>query len=108
MLRLASSYWNSPDWPQRREETLALLEAGSAAGDVSARRSLASAMARGWFGLRRIPKGILLRFSVAGEMADLVKDETAIVQSDSKTRPRFFSRLAAQPWLSGATRHQAS
>jgi hypothetical protein len=108
MLRLASSYWNSPDWPQRREETLALLEAGSAAGDVSARRSLASAMARGWFGLRRIPKGIRLRFSVAGDLADLVKDETAAVQSDGKTQSRFFSRLAAQLWLLGPTRHQAS
>jgi TPR repeat protein len=108
MLRLASSYWNSPDWRQRRDEILALLEAGSAAGDLSARRSLASAMARGWFGLRRIPKGIRLRFSVAGDLADLVKDETAAVQSDGKTQSRFFSRLAAQLWLLGPTRHQAS
>jgi TPR repeat protein len=108
MLRLASSYWNSPDWPRRRDDALALLEAGSAAGDLSARRSLASAMARGWFGLRRIPRGIHLLFSVARDMADLVKDETTMVQRDSKTRSRFFSLLAAQLWLLGATRHPAS
>jgi TPR repeat protein len=108
MLRLASSHCNSPDWPQRRDEALALLEAGSAAGDLSARRSLASAMARGWFGLRHIPKGIGLMFSVAGDMADLVKDEAAMVQSDRKTRSRWFGRLAAPLWPSGATRHQAS
>ena len=60
------------------------------------------------FGLRHMPKGIRLLFSVAGDLADLVKDETATAQSDSKTQSRFFSRLAAQLWLLGATRHQAS
>jgi hypothetical protein len=47
-------------------------------------------------------------FSVARDMADLVKDETTMVQRDSKTRSRFFSLLAAQLWLLGATRHPAS
>ena len=95
MLRLASSYWNSPDWRQRRDEIRALLEAGSAAGDLAARRSLASAMARGWFGLRHIPKGIRLRFSVAGDLAGLLKDEAASARSESETQSGFFSRLAA-------------
>jgi hypothetical protein len=108
MLRLASSYGNSPHWPQRRDEALALLEAGSAAGDLSARRSLAHAMTCGWFGLRRIPRGIGLLFRVAADMADLVKDEAATAPSDSKTRSRLFSRLGAQLWLVGATRHQPS
>jgi len=108
MLRLASSYWNSPDWPQGRDEALALLERGSAAGDLSARRYLAVGMTRGWFGLRHIPDGVRLLFSAAEEMANLVKEETATAQSDRKTRPGFFSRLAAKLWLLDATRHPAS
>jgi TPR repeat protein len=96
MLRLASSYCNSPDWPQKRGEVRALLEAGSAAGDLLARRSLARAMACGWFGLRHIPTGIRLLFGVAGDLADLVKDETATAQSDSKPQSRLFDRVAAQ------------
>jgi TPR repeat protein len=108
MVRLASSYWNSPDWPKRRDEALTLLERGSAAGDFSARRYLAVGMTRGWFGLRHIPDGIRLVLSSAEAMANLVRDETATAQSDRKTRPGFFSRLAAQLWLPDATRHPAS
>jgi TPR repeat protein len=96
MHRLASSYWNSPDWPQKRGEARALLEAGSAAGDLSARRSLARTMACGWFGLRHISTGIRLLFSVAGDLADLVKDETATAQGDSMAQSRVFGRVAAQ------------
>jgi hypothetical protein len=108
MLRLASSYRNSPNWPQRRDEALTLLERGSAAGDLCARRYLAFGMTHGWFGLRHIPDGIRLMFSTAEDLANLVKDETATAQSDRKTRPGFFSRLAAQLWLLDATRHPAS
>jgi TPR repeat protein len=108
MFRLAASYWHSADWPQRRDEALTLLERGSAAGDLSARRFLASAMTRGRFGLWRIPAGIRLLFNVAEDMAGLVDDEKATAQSDGKTRPGFFRRLAAQLWLLDATRHPAS
>jgi TPR repeat protein len=109
MVRLASSYWNSPNWPQRRDETLTLLERGSAAGDLSARRYLAVGMTRGWFGLRHIPDGIRLLFSTAEDMANLVEGEKkATAQSGKKTRPGFFSRLAAQLWLLDDTRHPAS
>ncbi len=108
MLRLASSYRNSPDWPQRRDEALTLLERGSAAGDFSARRYLAVGMTRGWFGLRHIPDGIRLVLNSAEDMANLVEGEKkATAQSDKKTRPRFFSRLAAQLWLLDDTRHPA-
>jgi TPR repeat protein len=93
MLRLASSYRNSSDWPQRREESLTLLERGSAAGDFSARRYLAVGMTRGWFGLRHIPNGIRLLFSTAEEMANLINDETGTAQTGRKARPGFLSRL---------------
>ena len=93
MLYLASTYRNSPDWPQRREESLALLERGAAAGDLFARRYLAGGMTRGWFGLRHIPNGVRLLFSTADEMADLINDETATTQTDTKVRPRLLGRL---------------
>jgi TPR repeat protein len=93
MLGLASSYRNSPDWQQRREESLALLERGAAAGDLFARRYLAGGMTRGWFGLRHIPNGIRLLFSTADEMADLLNDETTAAQTDTKVRPGFLRRL---------------
>jgi hypothetical protein len=108
MFRLAASYWNSPDWPQRRDEALALLERGSAAGDLSARHYLAVGMTRGWFGLRHIPDGIRLMFSTAEDLANLLKDEKAVTQSERKTRPGFFNRLAAQLWLLDTTRRPAS
>jgi TPR repeat protein len=108
MFRLAWSYWNSPDWPQRRDEAMALLERSAAAGDLSAKRFLAVAMMRGGFGLRHIPNGIRLLLSVAEEMADLGKDETATAPSDSKTRKGIFGGLAARLWLLGAARHPAS
>jgi hypothetical protein len=87
---------------------LALLERGSAAGDLSARRYLVVGMTRGWFGLRHIPDGIRLLLSTAEDLANLVKDETATAQSDKKTRSGLFSRLGAQLWLLDATRHPAS
>jgi hypothetical protein len=65
-------------------------------------------MTRGWFGLRRIPDGIRLVFSTAEDMANLVKDETAMSPSERKTGPGFFNRLAAQLWLMDATRRPAS
>jgi hypothetical protein len=99
MFRLAASYWQSPDWPQRREGALTLLERGSAVGDLSARRFLASAMSRGSFGLRRIPAGIRLLSKVAHDMARLVEDEKIMGQGDRKTRPGFLGRRAAQLWL---------
>jgi Sel1 repeat len=108
MVRLASSYWNSADRPQRRDEALALLERGSAAGDLYARRFLGNLMIRGSFGLRRIPAGIRLMFGVAKEMDNFVENEKATAQSDGKPRPGFFSRLTAQFWLLDATRHPAS
>jgi hypothetical protein len=64
-------------------------------------------MIRGWFGLRLIPEGIRRLPGVAHDMANLVEDETATSQGDSKSRPGFFSRLAAQLWLVGVTRHPA-
>jgi hypothetical protein len=108
MFRLAWSYSNSPDWPQKQDEALTLLERGSAAGDLSARRHLAIAMMRGRFGLRRIPDGIRLVFSTAEDIANLIKDETAMGLSETKTRPGFFDRLVAQLWLLDATRRPGS
>ena len=108
MFRLAWSYSKSPDWPQRRDEALTLLERGSAAGDLCARRCLAAGMMHGWFGLRRIPDGIRLMFSTAEDIANLIKDEAAIGQIETKPRPGFFKRLATQFWLPDATRRPAS
>jgi hypothetical protein len=108
MVRLASSYRKSPDWPQRRDEAMALLERGSAAGDCSAKRFLAAGMTRGWFGVRHIPDGIRLLFSAVEEWGNLVKDETVAAPSAGKTRPGVFNRLASQLWLLGATRNPAS
>jgi TPR repeat protein len=108
MVYLASSYRKSPEWTQRRSETLKLLERGRAAGDLFARHWLATAMVRGWFGLKYVPEGIRRLPSVAHDMVALVEDETASSRGNSKTRPGFISRLAAQLWLVGATRHPAS
>jgi hypothetical protein len=105
MFRLAWSYWSSPDRPQRRDEVMALLERGAAAGDFSAKRFLAAAKTRGRFGLRHIPDGIRLMLNVADEMANLGKDETAMARSDSETRKGIFSGFAARLWLLGAARH---
>lgn len=108
MVYLAASYRKSPDWAQRRHEALKLLEHGRAACDLFARHWLTTAMVRGWFGLRYIPEGIRRLPGVAHDIAALVEDETSPSQGDSKTRPGFISRLAAQLWLVGATRHPAS
>jgi TPR repeat protein len=108
MVYLAASYRKSPDWAQRRHEALKLLEDGRAAGDLFARHWLTTAMVRGWFGLRYIPEGIRRLPGVAHDMAALLEDDTSPSQGDSKTRPGFVSRLAAQLSLVGATRHPAS
>jgi TPR repeat protein len=108
MVYLAASYRKSPDWAHRRHEALKLLEHGRAADDLFARHWLATAMDRGWFGPRYIPEGIRRLPGVADDMAALVEDETSRSQDDSKTRPGFISRLTAQLWLVGGTRHPAS
>lgn len=108
MLYLAACYLRSPNWAQRRRETLALLEQGPAASDLFVRHWLTTAMVRGWFGLRYIPEGIRRLPDVAHEMAVLVEHGTGQLQGDSKKQQGFFSRLAAQVWLVGATRHPAS
>ena len=110
MVYLAASYRRSPNWTQRRHETLSLLENGRAADDLFARHWLTTAMVRGWFGLRYIPEGFRRLPSVAHEMAALVADETSPlqVQGDSKTSAGLISRLAAQLWLVDGTRHPAS
>jgi TPR repeat protein len=108
MFRLAWSYWSSPDWPQRRDEAMALLERGAAAGDFSAKRFLAAAKMRGRFGLRHIPDGIRSLLSVLEDAANLGKDEMATAPSDSKRRKGIFNGLAARLWLLGAARHPAS
>jgi hypothetical protein len=65
-------------------------------------------MTRGWFGLRHIPDGIRLLSSTAEDLANLLKGGKAMGQSERKTRPGFFNRLAAQLWLLDATRRPAS
>jgi hypothetical protein len=105
MIYLAASYRRSPDWAQRRHETLSLLENGRAAGELFARHWLTTAMVRGWFGLKYIPEGFRRLPSVARDMAALVAEETSTPQGDSKTRPSFISRLAAQLWLVDAAPH---
>jgi TPR repeat protein len=108
MVYLAVSYRKSPDWAQRRHETLSLLESGRAAADLFARHWLATAMARGWFGLRYIPEGFRRLPNIAHDMGLLVADETSPPQGDRTTRPGVISRLAAHLWLVGASRHPAS
>ena len=108
MVYLAASHRRSADWAQRRHEALKLLKHGRAADDLFARHWLTTAMVRGWFGLRYIPEGVRRLPGVAHDMAALVEEETSPSQGDSKTRPGFISRLAAQLWLVGATRHSAS
>jgi hypothetical protein len=103
MVYLAASYRRSPDWAERRHETLSLLENGLAASDLFARHWLTTAMVRGWFGLRYVPEGFRRLPGVAHDMAALVDNETSPSQDD-----RFISRLAAQLWLVDATRHPAS
>jgi hypothetical protein len=96
MFYLARSYWNSAEWPQRRDETLALLKRGSAAGDLWAKRFLANAMMRGYFGLRLIPAGIRLLLNFAEDLAELVEDERAAAPIEKEIRPGFLYRLAAK------------
>jgi len=101
---LAWSYWNSADWSRRRDEALALLERGSAAGDLSAKRFLANAMMRGRFGLGHIPAGFRLALSVAEDISRLVEGEKPTGQSEKELRPGFFSRIAANFWLATAAK----
>jgi hypothetical protein len=93
---LAWSYWNSTEWPQKRDETLALLVRGSAAGDLSAKRFLANAMMRGYFGLRLIPAGVRLLHNFTEDLAKLVEDERAAAPTEKEIRPGFLNRLAAK------------
>jgi Sel1 repeat len=90
MLRLAWVYLKSPDWRQKRGEALILLERASAAGDLSAKGFLANAMARGWFGLRRIPEGIRLIFKVSDQMVELTKDDESLSPKTNGNAPLVF------------------
>jgi TPR repeat protein len=90
---LAWIYWKSCDWRSRRDEARTLLERGSAAGDIFAKRFLASALARGGFGLRHIPEGFRLMFSVADEMAELIKDEELVIP-DKTLQPGLLGYLS--------------
>lgn len=108
MSRLASSYLSSPNRRKKRNEALMLLEGGSAAGDLSARQFLARSMARGRFGLRKIPAGFRLFAAVAEDFGKLVDGEMAPMDADKMARPSFLSRLAAKLWLTDASRHSAS
>jgi TPR repeat protein len=103
ILYLAACYRRSPNWAQDRRKTLALLEQGPAASDLFVRHWLTNAMVRGWFGLRYIPEGIRRLPGVAHEMAVYVEYGTEQLQGDSKKQQGFFSHLAAQVWLVGAT-----
>ena len=104
MSYLAWSYRNSADWAQRRDEALTLLERGSAAGDLSARRLLANAMMRGAFGWQRIPAGIRLLLNFANDVAKLVEEEKATAKGAAQMRPAFLSRFAAKLWLATGTK----
>ncbi len=95
MYRLAWVYSTRPDWRCHRDEARTLLERAGAAGDILAKKFLADAMVRGWFGVRNIPKGFRLAFSVADEMVELIKNEE-LVTPDITARPGlsgYFSRL---------------
>jgi TPR repeat protein len=106
MYRLAWTYAKSTRWSEKRGEALHLLERASAAGDISARRFLANAMARGWFGLRRIPSGIRLLSSVAHDLAALIEDEEPVAPKRD-AQLGFLSRLVRLCPL-GAVRIPAS
>ncbi len=95
MYRLAFIYTKCPGWRRRRAEARALLDRAAAAGDISAKKFLADTMIRGWFGLRHIPEGFRLGFSVANEMVELIKDEE-LPTPDMNARPGlsgYLSRL---------------
>jgi TPR repeat protein len=95
MYRLASVYAKRPDWRRRRDEARTLLERAGAADDILAKRFLAGAMVRGWFGVRYIPEGFRLASSVADEMVELIKNEEPVTPVTT-ARPGFsgyFSRL---------------
>lgn len=78
MYRLAWTYSKSAAWSQKRDEARDLLERASAAGDLSARRFLATATMRGWFGWRRIPSGIRMNFELADDLYELIKDDETL------------------------------
>ena len=108
MSRLAWTYSKSAHWSQKREEALTLLERGAAAGDLYARLFLARTMTRGWFGLRRIPRGIRLSSRVADDLFELVKgEEPAAPKRSGNVQLGFFSYLA-RLWLLRAIRIPAS
>lgn len=94
MYQLARLYLQSANWRQKRNDALVLLERASVAGDLSARRFLATTMMHGWFGWRRIPAGIRMFSKVAEDMAELVKDDqTLAAKLDSGKLSGFFSRF---------------
>ncbi|MFZ0721355.1 MAG: tetratricopeptide repeat protein [Xanthobacteraceae bacterium] len=97
MLPLAWCYLMSAHWRQKREETLTLLERASSAGDLSARRFLGTAMARGWFGLSRIPSGFKLSSRVAEEVVKLIDVDVTVAPRHGKPLGGFFGRFA-QRW----------
>ncbi len=94
MSYLARTYSKSADWPQKREEARTLLERASAAGDLSARRFLAIATMRGWFGLRLIPNGIRMCIKAADDLFELIKDDEVLAAKNDGNKPLgFFSRF---------------
>jgi TPR repeat protein len=102
MYRLAWTYSKSADWPQKRDEVLTLLERASAVGDLSAKRFLAIAMMRGWFGWRRIPSGIRMNIKVANDLFDLIKDDDEVLAAkDNGMMPLEFFRHFVQRFSLG-------
>jgi TPR repeat protein len=107
MFPLAWAYSKSAHWPQKREEALMLLERASAAGDLSARRFLGTAMARGWFGLRHIPSGLRLSSRVAEDVTKLIEVEQPVAPTgDGNAFFGYLGRLA-QRWSFGIARTPA-
>ena len=95
MHRLALAYAKFPGWRSRRDEAQTLLERAAAAGDIYAKRDLASSMAWGWYGVRYIPEGFRLMISGTNEMVELIKNED-LVTPDKSARLEisgYFSRL---------------
>jgi tetratricopeptide (TPR) repeat protein len=95
MYRLAWVYSKCPGWRARRDEARTLLERAAVAGDISAKNFLAGLMARGRFGVRRVPDGFRLMVSATKEMAELAKDEKlpAPDPDERSGLAGYFSRL---------------
>ena len=106
MFPLAWCCLMSAHWRQRREEALMLLERASTAGDLSARRFLGTAMARGWFGLSRIPAGFKLSSRVAEEVTKLIEVDVTVAPSNGKLLIGFLDRFV-QRWSLAVARAPA-